>query len=175
MRLSRRHAITALGPGAAAVALSSALAVGPTASASAAEQDFSIVVPAGQACAGFDLGIHAVGSKRIMREFTDANGQVVRTLAAGKGYTLTFTNMRTGARVTLPSNGSVSRTTVNSDGSLTVESTGHNVIVFFPTDIPAGPLTTLYVGRIVYTVDAAGVFTLRSVSGKTTDLCALLR
>jgi hypothetical protein len=47
-------------------------------------------------------------------------------------------------------------------------------VIFFPTDIPAGPSTTLYVGQIVYTVDASGVFTLQSTSGTTTDLCALL-
>ena len=56
----------------------------------------------------------------------------------------------------------------------TIQATGHNVVIFFPTDIPAGPSTTLYVGRVVYTVDAAGVFTLLSTSGRTTDLCVLL-
>jgi hypothetical protein len=118
--------------------------------------------------------VEGTGDKRIMREFTDRNGKVVRTLAAGKGYTLTFTNLSTGNSLTLPASGSVQRTTVNSDGTSTVVSTGHNVVIFFPTDIPAGPSTTLYIGRVVYTVDAAGVFTLLSTSGRTTDLCVLL-
>ena len=111
-----------------------------------------------------------------MREFTDRSGNVVRTLAAGKGFTLTSTNLSPGSSksLTLPSSGSVQRTTVNSDGTSTVVSTGHNVLILFPTDIPAGPSTTLYVGRIVYTVDASGVFTLQSTSGRATDLCALL-
>jgi hypothetical protein len=141
---------------------------------SCAAEDISYVLPAGVACAGFDLGVVGIGDKRIMREFTHRNGNVVRTLFAGKRYTLTFTNLSTGESLTLPANGSVQRTTVNSDGTSTVVSTGHNVIILFPSDLPAGPSTTLDVGRIVYTVDAAGVFTVRSTSASTTDLCALL-
>jgi hypothetical protein len=141
---------------------------------SAAEPDFSIDLPAGVAYAAFGLRVEGTGDKRTMREFTDRNGNVVRTLAAGKGFTLTFTNLSTGTRLTLPSSGSVQRTTINSDGTSTVVSTGHNVLILFETDIPAGPSTTLYVGQLVYTVDASGVFTLQSTSGRTTDLCALL-
>ncbi|MFN8490788.1 MAG: hypothetical protein U0350_24565 [Caldilineaceae bacterium] len=48
------------------------------------------------------------------------------------------------------------------------------MIILFPTDVPAGPSTTQYVGQVVYTVDAAGVFTLQQVSGQTTDICAAL-
>jgi len=29
---------------------------------------------------------------------------------------------------------------------------GHNVLILFPSDVPAGPSTTLYVGRVVFTV-----------------------
>jgi hypothetical protein len=60
----------------------------------------------------------------------------------------------TGEKVELPSDGSVTRTTINTDGTATVENTGHNVLILFPTDVPAGPLTTLYVGRLVYTADS---------------------
>ena len=110
-----------------------------------------------------------------MREFTDEDGNVVRLLSAGKGFDLTFTNLSTNETVELPSNGSVMRTTINADGTSTVENTGHNVLILFPTDVPAGPSTTLYVGRLVYTVDTVtGVFTLESTSGPTTDICALL-
>ena len=63
---------------------------------------------------------------------------------------------------------------VNPDGTTTVTSTGHNGLILFPTDVPAAPSTTQYVGRIVYTVDESGVFTLVSTSGRSTDICAAL-
>jgi hypothetical protein len=44
----------------------------------------------------------------------------------------------------------------------------------FPSDVPAGPSTTLYVGRVVYTVDVNGDFTLVSTRGTATDICAEL-
>jgi hypothetical protein len=47
------------------------------------------------------------------------------------------------------------------------------VLILFPTDVPAGPSTTLYVGRVVFTV-VGDVFTLRSTSGTATDICAAL-
>lgn len=173
MSVTQGRKATRLAPWAAALAVASALAVGTPVSVSAAASDVEFDLPAGQACA-FPLHVVGTGDKRIMREFTDRSGNVVRLLSAGKGFTLTFTNVDTGESLTLPSSGSVQRTTVNSDGTSTVVSTGHNVLIFFPTDIPAGPSTTLYVGQVVYTVDASGVFTLQGTSGRTTDLCALL-
>ena len=56
----------------------------------------------------------------------------------------------------------------------TARVTGHNVLFYFPTDHPAGPSTTLIVGRFVYTVDSNEVFKLEEVSGHTTDICAIL-
>jgi hypothetical protein len=173
MSVTQGRKATRLASWAVALAVAAALAVGVPVPVAAAAPDFFFDLPAGVACA-FDLGVEGTGDKRIMREFTDRNGNPVRMLAAGKGFTLTFTNLSTDNSLTLPSSGSVQRTTVNSDGTSTVVSTGHNVLIFFPTDIPAGPSTTLYVGQVVYTVDASGVFTLQSTSGRTTDLCALL-
>ena len=114
------------------------------------------------------------GGTQVRKEFRDENGNLVRLLEAGKGSTLLFTNLDTGATLTLESNGSVTHTTFNPDGSRTVASTGHNVIILFPTDVPAGPSTTLYEGRIVYTVESGEVFTVQRVSGQTTDICAIL-
>jgi autotransporter passenger strand-loop-strand repeat protein len=80
-----------------------------------------------------------------------------------------------GASVTIRTDGSVSNTTYNSDGTLTVSSTGHNGLILFPSDIPAGPTTTQYIGRIVYNIDpATGIFTLVSTSGSQRDICAEL-
>ena len=53
--------------------------------------------------------------------------------------------------------------------------TGHNVVIYFPGDNPAGPSTTLVVGRENIAVDlATGQFTRLSRTGRTTDICAAL-
>jgi hypothetical protein len=74
----------------------------------------------------------------------------------------------------LKANGSVTHVTNRADGWQEWIVTGHEVLILFPSDIPPGPSTTLYVGRVVFTVDPAGVFTLQSVSGRSTDICAAL-
>jgi hypothetical protein len=158
--------------GVTALALGSAAAIATAGPASAVD-DLDITLPAGLACA-FTLRVEGTGSKQITRTFTDENGNPVRLLSAGKGYSLTFTNLDGDESIAFRSNGSVSKTTINADGSSTVQATGHNVVIFFPTDVPAGPSTTLYEGRLIYTVSAGGVFTLQSSSGPTTDICELL-
>lgn len=158
-------------PATTALAVAVALAL-PAAAARAQEHDLEF--PAGEACS-FALGIDVGGSgKRVERDFHDAEGNLVRSLSAGVGSQLTFTNLASGETLALRANGAVTRTVVNADGSQTVTTTGHNVLILFPTDVPAGPSTTLYVGRVVYTVDADAVFTLQSTSGRETDICAAL-
>jgi hypothetical protein len=52
---------------------------------------------------------------------------------------------------------------------------GHNVLIYFPTDDPAGPSTTLVVGRADIIVDSeTSHFTRLSRTGNTTDICAAL-
>jgi hypothetical protein len=87
---------------------------------------------------------------------------------------LRYTNLTTGKTFSTKSNGAVSQIKFNPDGSYTQQLTGHNVLILFPTDIPSGPSTTLIVGRVVFTVDTNGVFTVQDVNGKTTDICAIL-
>jgi hypothetical protein len=131
------------------------------------------VFPAGGACPGFDLQVKVwANPNAVFKEFHDQNGNVVRALTAGKGNALLFTNLSTGQSLFTKANGSVSHVTFNPDGSFTQELTGHNVLILFPTDIPAGPTTTLYVGRVVFTSDPSFNFTLQSVSGNSTDVCA---
>jgi hypothetical protein len=155
---------------AAAVAMTAALAVLPGA-AGAAEP---LILPPGVACS-FGLQVEIVsGDHRVNRTFVDANGNTVRILEAGYGNQLTFTNTSTGSTLTLPANGSVSQTVINADGSKTVTLSGHNVLILFPTDVPAGPSTTLYVGRVVFTIDVNGDYTLVSTSGTARDICAEL-
>ena len=136
----------------------------------AAAADFDFVFPAGTACE-FELRVTGTGGSAITREFTDPEGNTVRTLMAGRGVDLTFTNVVTDATVSLKGNGSVISTTLDPDGSSTVRSTGHNVLIMFPTDVPAGPSTTLYVGQVTYGVDAQGTFTITGSSGRTRDIC----
>jgi len=161
-----------------AVALALIALVGPGSRPVAADSppDQMFTLPAGQACAGFDLQVEIWSNpNRVMRQFLDSNGNVVRMLTAGKGNTLVFTNMTSGERLSLKPNGAVEHVTFNPDGTETWVVTGHNVLILFPTDVPAGPSTTQYVGRVVFTVDpTTGVFTLQSVSGNSTDICAAL-
>jgi hypothetical protein len=146
--------------------------LGPAAQ-SAAAQDFSFTLRAGLAC-HFKLKIYGYGGNFHTEEFLDKDNNVVRTIAAGKGFGLVFTNTESGAEFALKGDGSVQRATINPDGSSTNVSTGPNVVILVPSDIPAGPSTTLYVGRFVSAVDALGVFSLQSATGASTDICAAL-
>jgi hypothetical protein len=143
-----------------------------TAADPAGPPDFTLDFPAGFACSDFDLRIEGWGGNRHLKEFTDKNGNVVRSLEAGTGSALRFTNLSNGETFSTKSNGSVAHRRLNSDGSYTETDTGHSILILFPTDFPAGPSTTLIVGRVVFTVDSASNFTVQSVSGKTTDICA---
>lgn len=144
-------------------------------SIAAAAPPLVIDLPAGLACAGFDLRVEITASPhRVYREFVDNSGDVVRILTAGRGNALAFTNLSTGATLSLKPNGSVEHIMNNSDGSQTWMTTGHNVLILFPTDLPPGPSTTLYVGEVVFTVDTVGVFTLQDTNGRSTDICAVL-
>jgi hypothetical protein len=131
--------------------------------ASSASADFTFDFPAGLACT-FDLRIDGSGGNQIERDFFDKNGNLVRSIMAGTGSALTFTNVDTGATVSTKSNGAVSHVTYNSDGSST------SVL----TDVPAGPSTTLYVGCVVFTADTSANFTLQGHSGTATNICAAL-
>jgi flagellar hook assembly protein FlgD len=131
-------------------------------------------LPAGTACA-FDLRIDiSVNPNRVTKEFRDENGNLVRTISAGKGNTLVFTNLTTGESITTKANGSVEKATYNANGTRRVVATGHNVIILFPTDTPPGPSTILYTGRVVYDVFSGEEFRLVSTSGAQRDLCAEL-
>lgn len=135
--------------------------------------DFSLNFAAGVAC-DFELGIDGWNGKGHIKEFKDKNG-FVRSLLAGTGSAVRFTNVATGRTVSFKSNGSVEhKTTYSLDGSYTVSGTGHYVVILFPTDIPAGPSTTLYVGQVVISSDAANNFTVLKESGNKTDICAAL-
>jgi hypothetical protein len=153
----------------------STLALGAALGGAAPATADSLVLPAGVACADFDLGIAIDGAAKVERTFTDRDGNVVRTLSAGTGAALTFTNLDTDATFATTSNGSVTHTTINADGTTTTSLTGHNILILFPTDVPPGPSTGLYVGRVTLTINTTtGVYTVLQTSGWITDICAQL-
>jgi hypothetical protein len=139
-------------------------------------------LPAGIACPDFALRLEQSGGNLHVKEFTDRNGNPVKAIQAGKGFLLTFTNLGpdvdnpvVGKSISIRTDGSVSKTTNNPDGTVTVTATGHNGFIIFPTDVPAGPATIVYTGRVVFNVDpATQVFTLVSESGRKRDVCAEL-
>lgn len=156
------------------------LAIGPTAVAAPPEkgpapEDFSADLPAGLACPNFDLRIEASGSNVTVRTFFDRKGEPVRILQAGRGYTLTYTNLNTGESLTIRPTGS-NRTTVDNGDTLTVTETGTAGIILFPTDKPNGPSSTQFYGRIVYTLldDGSNTLTSLTSSGTSIDICAEL-
>lgn len=151
-----------------------ALGAGTSTAMGADPPDFTVDFPAGVACAGFALRAEGRGGNQHIKEFRDANGRVVRMITAGTKPEITLINMSTGATVALKPDGSVQHQSFDSDGTQTYTSTGHTLLVMFPTDVPAGPSTTLYAGQIVLTIDSDGVGTLQSVRGTSTDMCAAL-
>jgi hypothetical protein len=141
----------------------------------AASAQHDIELEAGSACSDFGLGIDFTsGSNQQFREFKDANGNVVRTLSTGTGNALLFTNLDTGKSYSTKSNGANTQTRYNVDGSSIVTASGHNLLIMFPTDIPPGPSTRIIVGRLVYSVNTDGVFSIQTITGKTSDICELL-
>jgi hypothetical protein len=163
LRSSMRRVVAVLGVASVAV-----IATGVE-QAAAAEPDF----PAGIACT-FPLDLDGVDNRKV-HEFTDVNGNDVK-LITGLAGPVTFTNTATGASLTGPARGAVWKLVTTPDGrTTTFTATGHFVLVLFPTDVPAGPSTTYYVGRVVFTIDnLTGVFTLQETRGRSTDLCAAL-
>ena len=140
---------------------------------SLASADLVIELPPGLAC-DFALRIEITGEgTQVYKEFMDKDGNLIRTLAAGKGWDFLFTNGYTGATFSLKGNGSVSHYSFNPDGTYTYTGTGHNVVILFDTDVP-GPMTIQVSGRVVCTVDQNSVWTLQELSGKKIDICAAL-
>jgi len=152
------------------------VALGSAVPSTAVAADYTLHFPAGVACESFDLRVEGdTNLKRpAVKEFYDKNGNLIRILSPGKGDAVTFTNLTTLATLELAANGAVSQMIPNADGSQTWAIMGHIVLIFFPTDVPAGPSTTLYVGRVVFTIDASGIWTLKSTSGNSMDICAAL-
>lgn len=138
----------------------------PTEAARATTAGVTLGFPAGIACS-FALQVSGTGGSGMVHH--DSNGLIV---SGGTGSALTLVG--NGISVSLPSNGAASLTRTNPDGSSIEQLTGNNVLILFPTDNPAGPSTTLIVGRATVAVSADGVFTVQSISGRQVDICEAL-
>jgi hypothetical protein len=141
--------------------------------------DFDITFPAGLACP-FELRIEGWAGNDHRADLTfkeDKNGYV-KSISAGKGSTLRYTNTSNQKTMSTKANGAVYHTlTYVADGSQLWSLTGHNVLLMFPTDFPPGPTTTLYTGQVTYTVAPpamGGYATVLSSSGKALDICGAL-
>lgn len=169
MSLSTRSVRRVAGPALAAVIMA-----GSAAAPAASVEEFDLVLPAGVACADFDLGLNFEEGHTQVREFEDEDGNVVRVMTTGTGAAITLTNITSGESVALRSNGAVAIDDFHQDGTATTRLMGHNLLVLFPQDTPPGPSTTLHVGRVVFTVDEAGAFHVQSTAGRAIDICAAL-
>ena len=166
----RRSVMTRL-VGTAVLVLS--LSVGFSTTSAAAEETRTLNFPANTACS-FAVTIVVTGSNSVTNDFYDKNGNLSRMILAGTGPAYTFTNTNTGKTLSTPARGSTRHVTVYPDGSVKIALTGHDLIILFPDADPAGPSTTLYNGRVVFTEDVDGVKTLLKVSGPSTDVCAAI-
>jgi hypothetical protein len=151
------------------------VAVFGLAGASAA-QAYSFTQPAGLACPLFEVEFTVENGALNLRTFYDRDGNPIRQMWAGKGSDLTIRNMYNGHSVSFKSGGLQETITFNADGTRSVYQTqGHQLLVLFPSDMPAGPSTRLIVGRVVLAVNADGWSrTVVSETGTTTDICAAI-
>jgi hypothetical protein len=163
MAISRKAAFP-IGLALVVVALTPGLALAKAGHTAASS--FTLNFPAGEACS-FALEISGTGGNNKVHH--EGNGMIV---SAGTGSALTFSG--DGNSVSFSSNGGAMLTRMNPDGSYTLQMTGHNVLILFPTDTPAGPSTTLIVGRATVSVSADGTYTVLRSSGRQVDICARL-
>ena len=153
--------------------LAAGLLVASAAAQAGGAPDAVFDLPAGMACTAFAVRIELwAPDHRVNRTFTDRNGNL-RVLNAGQGNTLVFTNLTSGAKLTVPTNGSVEHIANLPDGTQRWTVTGHNAIFWFPSDSPPGPATIVYSGRVRFSIDpATGASTLLGVpSGTSFDVC----
>ena len=136
-------------------------------------EPFTAIFPAGLVCT-FELKVDVGAGDRHPKTFADAAGNAIRIIDAGRGTPLEFTNTENQQSMSTTANGAVSQTAINAGGTSRTVLTGHYVLFMFPTDRPAGPSTTLYTGRVVFTTDQSGVTTVQEKSGRKTDICAAL-
>ena len=132
-----------------------------------------VVVPAGVACADFDVGLGVETDNQTVTTFFDTDGNPVRQLITGR-LVMSVTNLATGDSL-LVRLGGAQHIDFNPSGTLTLVGTGNILLILFPTDVPPGPSTTLHSGRVVVEIDpATGFFNVLGERGSRLDVCQVL-
>ena len=123
--------------------------------------------------------VEGVNSNANIRTFSEG-GVVVRTITAGRGFTLTYSRLAADDpesavvdSLTLRPTGSVQKVQIAPDGTQTFTGTGTNGLILTSGDVPPSSAIQ-YQGRIVFTIAPNGTFTLLSTSGKQVDICEAL-
>ncbi len=136
--------------------------------------DIAVEFPAGLACSNFGLRVEIWEGKGRVRELKDKNG-AVRSLFAGTGGAFRLTNLLNSKSMSTRSNGASALTETRLvDGTTTVTVRGHLLLIWFPSDLPPGPWTSLHEGHTVYSLSPYSVGTLQSMNGNSTDVCSAL-
>ena len=161
-----------------AAVVASATLLGGMADAAAADNSHDVTFMAGEVCADFGVGLDFGDESRSLHEFTDATGTPVRAILAGRAGSVTLTRLNpdgtdTDITFTVKGKGSMWNIVYNSDGSQTITTNGNLVFFIFPTDVPPGPSSTLYIGQVKF-IQSGTVSHVLSHTGTTTDLCAAL-
>ena len=107
----------------------------------------------------------------IVTTFTNAAGTPVKQIVAFPGNTVTFTNVDSGASITVMGTGS-SQLRAEPDGSTSARSMGHGP--FFPNPVTGEPGIWYLSGQGTATIDPQGNVISVKLAGRLVDLCPRL-
>jgi hypothetical protein len=128
-------------------------------------------VPAGVLCP-FPVTVSTVINRETQTTFLDAQGDPVRILVTGALF-LRVTNDALGGGSTVLNVSGPYTFFSHSDGSITIEGTGPQLLGLFPTD-EGGPALLYILGSFTLDVTPQGIFHDIVVRGKVEDLCESL-
>ncbi|MFE8886884.1 hypothetical protein ACFYLX_13655 [Pseudarthrobacter enclensis] len=129
-----------------------------------------------QACEGFDVTIESTGGTQATR-MTRIKDGVLYSITAGKGTTITVTNVDSLKSVTFGTKGSVTRYAIDQDGNIQFSLSGANLLLLFKDVDVGGPSTILYTGLVRFTTDSSGTLhePIQQASGTQRDICEELK
>lgn len=129
--------------------------------------------PAGVACAYPVSFTVTGGGEGDSFTFVDGDGNVRQIIVHTRPSTWAFTNTATQESVSLSIPAAIIKIVPFADGSLRIEIDGAAIGFNGPSDSPAGPFSTINIGRLVAVVAPDGTADV-SFRGKFTLLCPLL-